>query len=92
MGTMSGNELSSWEKKQDGEIGIPTGGSGGGGAKEERILVSVRLRPLNEKEIRNGDLSDWDCTNDTTIVFRNNLQERSLFPPIAYTFGELFND
>lgn len=72
------------------------GGSGGAGevaasgagiAKEERIQVSVRLRPLNAKELGRNDPSDWECINDTTIIFRNSLPERSMFPT-AYTFGK----
>lgn len=57
--------------------------------QQEKIFVSVRLRPLNEKEILRNDLSDWECINDTTIICRNSLSasERSMYPP-AYTFGE----
>lgn len=55
----------------------------------ERIFVSVRLRPLNEKEIARNDVSDWECINDTTIIYRNSLTvaERSMYPT-AYTFGK----
>lgn len=56
--------------------------------KEERILVSVRVRPLNAKEFEKGDTSDWDCVNDTTIVFKYPPPgERALFPT-NYRFGE----
>ncbi|KAL2333776.1 hypothetical protein Fmac_014989 [Flemingia macrophylla] len=40
---------------------------------DERILVSVRVRPLNEKELARNDLSEWECINDTTIMYRSNL-------------------
>lgn len=55
---------------------------------EERILVSVRFRPLNDKELARNDVSEWECINDTTIIYRNNLpaSERSLYPT-AYSFG-----
>lgn len=55
----------------------------------ERILVSVRLRPLSEKETARNDVSDWECINDNTIIYRNNLSisERSMYPT-AYTFGK----
>ena len=55
---------------------------------EERILVSVRLRPLNDKELARNDVSEWECINDTTIIYRSNLSpsDRSLYPT-AYTFG-----
>lgn len=74
MGSISGEEIAPWGKAE-------------GVAKEERILVSVRVRPLNAKEIEKNDPSDWECVNDTTIMFRNSLPERSAFPT-AYTFGE----
>lgn len=57
---------------------------------EERILVSVRLRPLNDKEILRNDASDWECINDTTIIYKNvnlSVSERSMYPS-AYTFGK----
>lgn len=57
--------------------------------REERIVVSVRLRPLNEREIARNDALDWECINDTTIIFKNHLPipERSMYPT-AYTFGK----
>lgn len=63
----------------------PTPGPGG----NEKIFVSVRLRPLNEKEAERNDVSDWECINDNTIIYRNNLSlsERSMYPT-AYTFGK----
>ncbi|CAL9080451.1 unnamed protein product [Musa acuminata var. zebrina] len=76
MGTIGGEEMARWEKDE-------------GGAKEERIVVSVRMRPLNAKEMEKSDPSDWDCIDDTTVVFRNSLPERSVFPT-AYTFDRAF--
>ncbi|XP_048335239.2 kinesin-like protein KIN-7C [Ziziphus jujuba] len=65
----------------------PTPGPGG----NEKIFVSVRLRPLNEKEAERNDVSDWECINDNTIIYRNNLSlsERSMYPT-AYTFDRVF--
>lgn len=57
-------------------------------AQEEKIFVAVRIRPLSEKEMAKGDASDWDCLNNTTIVFKNNPSERPVYPNI-YTFGIL---
>ncbi|KAL8474946.1 hypothetical protein ACS0TY_031388 [Phlomoides rotata] len=37
----------------------------------ERLFVSVRLRPLNGKEISSNDVSDWECINNHTIVYNN---------------------
>ncbi|KAG2580509.1 hypothetical protein PVAP13_6NG351900 [Panicum virgatum] len=56
-------------------------------AKEERILVSVRLRPLNGREA--GDSSDWECISPTTIMFRSTVPERAMFPT-AYTYDRVF--
>lgn len=76
MGAIGGEELMNWDKMENG--------------REEKILVLVRLRPLNEKEISRNDVSDWECINDTTILFRNSLQERSMFPT-AYSFDRVFS-
>ncbi|KAK4485997.1 hypothetical protein RD792_008654 [Penstemon davidsonii] len=59
---------------------------------EERIYVSVRLRPLNSKEILRNDVSDWECINDKTVVYKNatlSVSERSMYPS-AYTFDRVF--
>ncbi|KAJ7978528.1 Kinesin-like protein [Quillaja saponaria] len=77
MGAISGEELTKWEKMQ------------GVGGREEKILVLVRLRPLNEKEITSNEAADWECINDTTILYRNTLREGSTFPS-AYTFDRVF--
>lgn len=57
--------------------------------QQEKILVSVRLRPLSDKEATRNDVSEWECINDNTIICRNNLSvsERSMYPS-AYTFGK----
>ena len=54
--------------------------------EDEKIQVTVRLRPLNPKELARNDQSDWECINETTIIFQNTLPDRSMFPA-AYTFG-----
>ncbi|XP_047310279.1 kinesin-like protein KIN-7F [Impatiens glandulifera] len=67
-------------------------GTGGGGGDEERILVSVRLRPLNDNEIAARDVSDWECINDNTVIYKNGnlpLPERSMYPT-SYTFDRVF--
>lgn len=76
MGAVAGEELVKWEKM------------GGVGGHEEKILVLVRLRPLSEKEIDVNETGDWECINDTTIIYRSNLSatDRSLYPT-AYSFG-----
>ncbi|XP_022751442.1 kinesin-like protein KIN-7G isoform X2 [Durio zibethinus] len=59
---------------------------------EERIFVSVRLRPLSENEIARHDVSDWECISDNTIIYRNSLSvsERSMYPT-ACTFDTVFS-
>ncbi|PQM39520.1 hypothetical protein Pyn_35013 [Prunus yedoensis var. nudiflora] len=77
MGAIGGEDLMKWEKMQ------------GAGAREEKILVLVRLRPLSEKEVASNEVADWECINDTTILYRNTLREGSTFPT-AYTFDRVF--
>ncbi|XP_010526578.1 PREDICTED: kinesin-like protein KIN-7E [Tarenaya hassleriana] len=77
MGAIAGEELKKMEKTQ-----APPG-------QEEKILVLVRLRPLNEKEIAANEVADWECINDTTILYRNTLREGSTFPS-AYTFDRVY--
>ncbi|KAF2301942.1 hypothetical protein GH714_030605 [Hevea brasiliensis] len=77
MGSIGGAELPKIEKMQTAS------------AREEKILVLVRLRPLNEKEIVANEVADWECINDTTILYRNTLREGSTFPS-AYTFDRVF--
>ncbi|KAF5194162.1 Kinesin-like protein kin-7f [Thalictrum thalictroides] len=77
MGSIAGDELMHLEKTT--EVG----------GQEERILVSVRLRPLNGKEFARNDVSDWETINDNTLIYRNSLNERSMYPN-AYTFDRVF--
>ncbi|KAH9623004.1 hypothetical protein KSS87_009627 [Heliosperma pusillum] len=58
--------------------------------REEKILVLVRLRPLNEKEISKSEVADWECINENTILYRNSLQERSGLPT-AYSYDRVFS-
>lgn len=77
MGAIGGEELKKLEKKQKVQLAA---------AREERILVLVRLRPLSDQEIVANEVADWECINDSTILYRNTLREGSTFPS-AYTFG-----
>ncbi|KAL1567937.1 kinesin-like protein KIN-7G isoform X2 [Salvia divinorum] len=58
----------------------------------ERILVCVRLRPLNDKEISNDDVSDWECVSSDTLVYKNvsHLASATSTYPTAYTFDRVF--
>ncbi|KAK6939392.1 Kinesin motor domain, partial [Dillenia turbinata] len=55
----------------------------------EKIFVAIRVRPLNEKEIACNDLSDWECVNHNTIVYKSMIPERSPFPS-TFTFDRVF--
>ena len=57
---------------------------------EEKINVTVRLRPLNEKEMNSNDYCAWKCVDEKTIVHvdYHNIAERASFPQF-YFYGEL---
>ncbi|KAJ8647924.1 hypothetical protein MRB53_000947 [Persea americana] len=80
MGAVGEEELLRWEKVQ---------AAAAANGSKERILVSVRLRPLSDKEVARNEVSDWECINDNTIIFRNSLQERSMVPT-ACSFDRVF--
>ncbi|XVE67060.1 hypothetical protein DITRI_Ditri08aG0129900 [Diplodiscus trichospermus] len=80
MGAIGGEELKKLEEEQKLQMA---------GAREEGILVVVRLRPLSDKEIVANEVADWECINDSTIIYRNTLREGSTFPS-AYTFDRVF--
>lgn len=63
----------------------------GSSGREEKIFVSVRLRPLSVRERVRNDVADWECINDETVIYRSHLSisERSMYPT-AYTFGKTF--
>lgn len=83
MGAIGGDEMAQWDNVDGGEV---VNGAGGGAGKLEKILVSVRLRPLSDKEIARGDPSEWECINDTTVIARSAFPDRPT-APTAYSFG-----
>ena len=84
MGAVGGDQLVQWDK-----MGGPdaVNNIGGGAGKLDRIQVLVRLRPLNEKEVTRGEPAEWECINDTTVMFRSTFPDRPT-APTAYTFGQ----
>ncbi|KAL5215999.1 hypothetical protein ABZP36_007400 [Zizania latifolia] len=82
----AGDEVVQWDKLDGGEV--VNGGEGGVG-KLERILVSVRLRPLSDMEIAKGDPAEWECINDTTIISRSTFPDRPTAPTV-YSFDRVF--
>ncbi|KAL2243004.1 kinesin-like protein NACK1 [Sesamum indicum] len=67
----------------------PVATPGGHRAKEEKIVVTVRLRPLNKREHLSKDQIAWECTDDNTIVYKPNPQERAALPA-SFTFDKVF--
>lgn len=63
---------------------------GGPKSKEEKIVVTVRLRPLSKREQLAKDQVSWDCVDDHTIVPKHPSQERTA-QPSSFTFGKLNN-
>ncbi|CAL0305856.1 unnamed protein product [Lupinus luteus] len=60
---------------------------------EERIVVSIRVRPLNEKEKVRHDVSEWECVSNNTIRFKNsNVVEQRSLSNDAYTFDKVFGE
>eukprot|EP00249_Psilotum_nudum_P001977 c14772_g1_i1 orf=85-3021(+) len=57
--------------------------------REEKILVTVRVRPLSSRELAHHDSSAWDCVDEKAIAFKPSLPERSPHPKY-YTFDRVF--
>ncbi|XP_059283533.1 kinesin-like protein NACK2 [Lycium ferocissimum] len=56
--------------------------------REEKILVTIRVRPLNPKEQAAYDLVAWDFPDEQTIVSKNLNHERHTGP---YSFDYVFD-
>lgn len=63
---------------------------GGSRVKEEKIFVTVRVRPLSRKELSLKDQEAWECIDDNKIVFKMSSQDR-FNSPSSYTFGTFGN-
>ncbi|XAR51115.1 Plus-end-directed kinesin ATPase [Bertholletia excelsa] len=70
------------------KIRTPACTPGGPKAREEKILVTVRVRPLNPREQAAYDLIAWDCTDERTIASRNLNHDRPTGP---YTYDRVFD-
>lgn len=64
----------------------PASTPGGPRGKEEKIVVTVRLRPLSKREQSARDQVAWECIDDHTIVYKQPAQDRST-QPASFTFG-----
>ncbi|KAL8492466.1 hypothetical protein ACS0TY_023878 [Phlomoides rotata] len=58
--------------------------------REEKIVVTVRLRPLNRREQVTKDQMAWECTDNHTITFKPSTHERVPLPP-SFTFDKVFD-
>ncbi|KAE9600255.1 hypothetical protein Lal_00045497 [Lupinus albus] len=67
----------------------PVSTPGGPRAKEEKIMVTVRLRPLNRREQLAKDQVAWDCINDYTIMYKPPPHER-VAQPASFSFDKVF--
>ncbi|KAL5698514.1 Kinesin-like protein nack2 [Ranunculus cassubicifolius] len=66
----------------------PVSTPGGPKAQEEKIFVTVRVRPLSQKEHALKDQVAWDCRDQHTIIPKGINQERTSG---AYTFDRVFD-
>ncbi|RZS08903.1 hypothetical protein BHM03_00039938, partial [Ensete ventricosum] len=57
--------------------------------KEEKIFVTVRVRPLSKKELSLKDQEAWACVDDNKIVFKMSAQDRSNSSS-SYTFEKFW--
>ena len=62
----------------------PASTPGGTKVREEKILVTVRVRPLSPRELAMYDLIAWECPDEQTIIFKSPSDER---PSSSFTFG-----
>lgn len=67
----------------------PISTPGGPRVKEDKIFVTVRVRPLSKKEIALKDQGAWECIDDHTIVYKIPSQDRSN-SQASYTFDKVF--
>ncbi|KAL3512225.1 hypothetical protein ACH5RR_024942 [Cinchona calisaya] len=63
---------------------------GGQRAKEEKIVVTVRLRPLNKREQSAKDHVAWQCVDDHTIMYKPAPHDRAA-QPASFTFDKVFS-
>uniref|UniRef100_A0ACD5WC02 Uncharacterized protein n=1 Tax=Avena sativa TaxID=4498 RepID=A0ACD5WC02_AVESA len=57
-------------------------------SKEEKIFVTVRVRPLSKKELAVKDQIAWECADSQTIIYKPPPQDRAA--PTSYTFDKVF--
>lgn len=71
--------------KTDRTPAVTPGGSSR--SREEKIVVTVRLRPLNKKEQLAKDQVAWECVDDHTIVSKPQAPHERSHHQSSFTFG-----
>lgn len=64
----------------------PISTPGGSRVCQDKIVVTVRLRPLNKREQSTKDNVSWECIDDHSIVYKPLSNER-VTQPASFTFG-----
>ncbi|KAL6884532.1 hypothetical protein ACP4OV_010468 [Aristida adscensionis] len=67
---------------------VSTPGGSSRAAKEEKIFVTVRVRPLSRKELAVKDQVAWECADSQTIIYKGPPQDRAA--PTSYAFDKVF--
>lgn len=62
-----------------------TPGASSRAKEEEKIFVTVRVRPLSSKELAAKDKVAWECADGHTILYKGPTQDRAA--PTSYAFG-----
>ncbi|XP_020099000.1 kinesin-like protein KIN-7A [Ananas comosus] len=62
---------------------------GGSRVKEEKIFVTVRVRPLSKKEEALKDQITWECIDNQTVLYKTPSQDRAS-SPASYCFDRVF--
>ncbi|CAH8381373.1 unnamed protein product [Eruca vesicaria subsp. sativa] len=74
--------------KTDRTPAVTPGGSSR--SREEKIVVTVRLRPLNKKEQLAKDQVAWECVDDHTIVSKPQAPQERSNHQSSFTFDKVF--
>lgn len=73
--------------KTDRTQAVTPGGSSSR-SREEKIVVTVRLRPLNKKELLARDQVAWQCVDSHTIVSKPQAPHERSHHQSSFTFGK----
>ncbi|CAN7096260.1 hypothetical protein IGI04_038465 [Brassica rapa subsp. trilocularis] len=75
--------------KTDRTQAVTPGGSSSR-SREEKIVVTVRLRPLNKKELLARDQVAWQCVDSHTIVSKPQAPHERSHHQSSFTFDKVF--